>query len=211
MDNSLLMMALAKMQDPTIQKLINEKQEELKKQERKGYALYQITNKITHRTMVARTFQALEKYLGKNYHCITKQNPLFKADYDKYGQESFEISLIADNLTGSYSSKAKADLIVRYDLRNPERGYHLKNDRSNVKPKIKKSEEDLEAIRAEHAKEKREMLIKAYESMGISREKYEERERKLEEERKQREYDRNHIKIGNVDDNSNTISIDIDI
>lgn len=88
---------------------------------KKDYVIYEHVNKINGKRYIGMTCQIPSKRWsnGNKY-----QNPVFKADVEKYGWDNFEHNILLKDLTRKEAQKIEADLIYDLDLKNPNKGYN---------------------------------------------------------------------------------------
>lgn len=89
------------------------------------YIVYEHVNKINGKKYVGMTSQSLSERSG-NYG--TKyDSPNFRNDIDLYGWDNFEHNIIAEGLTRKEAELLEKTLINYLDLKNPEKGYNMRN------------------------------------------------------------------------------------
>ena len=89
------------------------------------YIVYEHVNKINGKKYVEMTSQSLSERSG-NYG--TKyDSPNFRNDIDLYGWDNFEHNIIAEGLTRKEAELLETTLINYLDLKNPEKGYNMRN------------------------------------------------------------------------------------
>ena len=95
----------------------------------KGYTVYCHTNKINGKKYVGITgYKPEERWCnGKGY-----RNGYFRHAIDKYGWEEFTHELLFVGLSEEEAKQKEIELIAKWDLTNPEKGYNLTNGGDGV-------------------------------------------------------------------------------
>ena len=106
--------------------------------EERNYTVYIHTNKINNKAYIGQTGRPVDKRWGRNGINYLRKN---KSDKDKhthfayaickYGWDSFEHIIFAENLTKTEADKMEKGLIALYNTRDPRYGYNIKDGGSN--------------------------------------------------------------------------------
>ena len=91
-----------------------------------GYIVYRYTNTVNGKMYVGITKQGSISKRFNNGHGYYNRCPHLGTAIKKYGWDAFEKEIVAYGLTVEEAESLEIDLIARYDLTNPSKGYNIK-------------------------------------------------------------------------------------
>lgn len=86
------------------------------------YLIYKHTNLINGKAYIGQTCQKTR--IRWNYGLGYKHNAHFYAAIKKYGWNNFKHEILYEHLTQEEANKLEQELIIKYDLQNPDKGYN---------------------------------------------------------------------------------------
>jgi group I intron endonuclease len=89
----------------------------------KSYIVYCHTNKINGKRYVGITSRGLIKRAG-SCGSLYKSSPVFFAAINKHGWDNFQHTVLYKDLTIEQAAELERDIIVKWDLINPDKGYN---------------------------------------------------------------------------------------
>ena len=87
------------------------------------YTVYQHINKINRKMYVGITSRSLSDRWGTNGNKY-RSSPHFYSSIQKYGWNNFEHNVLFEDLTREEAINKEIELIAKYDLCNPDKGYN---------------------------------------------------------------------------------------
>ena len=126
-----------------------------------SYTIYIHKNKFNGKLYIGQTSQIPQKRWnnGKGY----KTSPKFYNAILKYGWDSFEHIIVANNLSKKQADKMEEELIQKYQTRNDDFGYNIKKGGNNhahsEETKRKIGEANKIALKGSHWSEEHRQII----------------------------------------------------